>query len=684
MQFLLANSSWLWLVAFGAVPVLVHLFARSNPQKYRFSNTEFLQRIIKKTARMKKPQDWLILLLRTLAVLALLFAFLQPLLTSKGEIEVGKKTTVFIIDRSASMAAKDGNTDRFSLACQKAGELLKSATSDEANIIWMDSLPDGAFPQPGPNLDYLWDLLTRSEVSHEAGAPASAIQTAVSQLELVKGRRELVIISDFQSSAWEDFKIETPKGIDLVKVQVGEAALENLSLQSLFASPAEPVIGQDVTIIARVRNFSDTPSRTTLFLESGGSRQSKEINIPAWGEAETNFQTRFADAGLVPMTASIAGDNFPGDDARHTIVQVRDALQLISLAADDSPEAASLTRLASSLDWLEHRTSTTLPLPGSCDFLFVHKWAGTDIEALKNLANNGTTIFTKPALGLTNAALNSLFDLNLNSPADQIAPARNEGEEEGWRARISTKADPDTPAFVLFSSGEFGSPAAGLFQTRFALPPLPGLTHFLDYHDGTPALLSTSATGSAAPRFLWNLPLNSEETTWPAQGAFVPFVAELLLNARPGSSANALERLPGSQIAWIPGSGISPESLTLQTASGSTLETEIVMTGDGPRLLSKTPAMPGIFNWKMSNAIVHQQAVNFPSTESDLRLSNPDQIAGGEVVDATKLLRRAALGDGIPLWHWLIAAAIAFLLIESLVSLWRPKPASSRSSAPAA
>jgi len=682
MQFLLANSSWLWLLALGAVPILVHLFARSNPQKYRFSNTEFLQRIIKKTARMKKPQDWLVLLLRTLAVLALLFAFLQPLLTSKGEIKVGGKTTIFIIDRSASMAAKDGNTDRFSLACQKAGELLKSSTSDEANIIWMDALPDGIFPQPGPNLDYLRDLLTRAEVSHETASVASALQTAVSQLELIKGRREIVIISDFQSSAWEEFKIKTPKGIDLVKVQIGESALENLSLQSLFASPAEPVIGQDITVTVRVKNFSATPRRTTLFLESGGSRQSTEINIPAWGEAESNFQTRFSDAGLVPMTARIAGDSFPGDDSRHTIVQVRDSLQLVSLSPQDSPEAAALGRLAASLDWLEHRTSASIPVAGSCDYLFVHQWKGQEIEALENLAASGTTIFAKPSLGLTINALNQLFDLNLSDPSSQIAPAQNDGE--GWRARISTKSDPDAPAFALFSSGEFGSPAAGLFKTRFALPQVPGLTHFLDYHDGTPALLATSATGAAAPRFLWNLPLNPEETTWPAQSAFVPFTAELLLSSRANGTADQLEILPGSQIAWLPRGGLSPESLTLETTPGTPLETELIMTRDGPRLLSKTPAAPGIYHWKMSNAIVHQQAVNFPPTESDLRLANPDLISGGEVIDASKLLRRAALGDGIPLWHWLIAAALAFLLVESLVTLWKPKPAGSKSTAPAA
>jgi len=38
------------------------------------------------------------------------------------------------------------------------------------------------------------------------------------------------------------------------------------------------------------------------------------------------------------------------------------------------------------------------------------------------------------------------------------------------------------------------------------------------------------------------------------------------------------------------------------------------------------------------------------------------------------LLRRAALGDGIPLWPWFVGAAVMFLLLESLVSMWKPKP----------
>ena len=53
-------------------------------------------------------------------------------------------------------------------------------------------------------------------------------------------------------------------------------------------------------------------------------------------------------------------------------------------------------------------------------------------------------------------------------------------------------------------------------------------------------------------------------------------------------------------------------------------------------------------------------------------------IAGGEVIDATKLSRRAALGDGIPFWPWCLGIAITALIAEALLTLWKPKAATSQ------
>ena len=681
MQFFLANPAWLWLLSLAAVPLLVHLFARSNPPKYAFSNTEFLRRIIKKTARMRKPQDWLLLLLRTLAVLALLFVFLQPLLTSNSRTQGGKKTTIYLIDRSASMACKDGASSRFASACAKAAELLAADSADAANVIWIDAEPDALFPQPGPNIEYIRNALKRSDVHDELGALSAAVQLALSQLEQVQGERELVILSDFQSSAWKDFTLNLPSDIKVVKVKLGDEDVENVAVHELFASPASPVVGQDVLMVCRLRNYSATPRRTTLYLEYNGGRQSRDVEIPAWGEAEINFKTRFNQTGLLSINASIADDIFPADDRRHALVHVREALKWVSA----TPKKGSVhgqapdvfKRLSDSLDWLEYRDikAGELPTPGLADYLFIHAWDGKDIDKLHALSTAGTTLMVMPAVGCTLDACEKLMGLPVTGPSDAIPV----DSKQKLKAGISKKVEDNHPIFALFKSGEFGNPAAGVFYQRHRLPKEWSdsvlLLPLIDYQDGVPGIISTKKTSASAPILLWNLPIDSELSSWSGQSPFVPFMGELLLNSRAAYQGSRLEVMPGSALAWTPSDEISPTSVTLFNTADEALKITQKMTPQGVRLTSDSPAVPGVYQWKIGDGVAFQQVVNFPVTESDLRLMDPALIQGGEVVDTQSLLRRAALGDGIPLWPWFVAATILFLILESLVSTWKPKAA---------
>jgi len=677
MQFLLANPAWLWLLSLAVVPLLVHLFARSNPPKYAFSNTEFLRRIMKKTARMRKPQDWLLLLLRTLAVLALLFIFLQPLLTSDAPVQGGKKTTIYLIDRSASMACKDGASSRFAGACSKAVELLAADSSDAANVIWIDAEPDALFPQPGPNIEYIRNELKRSEVRDELGALSVAMQLATSQLEQVQGDRELVILSDFQSSAWKDFSLNVASDIKVVKVKIGDADVENVAVHELFATPSSPVVGQDVLMVCRLRNYSATPRRSTLYLEYNGGRQSRDVEIPAWGEAEINFKTQFSQAGLISINASIAEDVFPADDRRHALVKVREALKLVSVmpkkGSVHAEAPAVLKRLSGSLDWLEYREIKPgeLPAPGTVDYLFIHAWDGKEVEKLHALAAAGTTLMVQPAVGCAVDVCEKLMGVPVTGQSTAIPV----DSKQQLKAAISEKVGANQPIFALFQSGEFGNPVAGVFQSRlrFSKQWPESLLRLIDYQDGVPGLISTRKSDAVAPILLWNLPMSSKLSSWSGQTSFVPFMGELLLNSRAANQGRGHEVMPGSTLSWTPSDEVSPESVTLFDAAGQSQKTTIQMTSQGARLTSDSPAVPGIYQWKMGDGVAYQQVVNFPVTESDLRLMDPNLVQGGEVVDAKSLLRRAALGDGIPLWPWLVGLTVVFLLLESLVSMWKPK-----------
>jgi hypothetical protein len=251
------------------------------------------------------------------------------------------------------MAARHGAGSRFEIATAQAARFLDESRPSAANIVWIDAGPTAAFPEPGPNLAFLTDSLKQAAPRPEPGALAAAFDLALRQLAQVQGHRELVVFSDFQASAWKDFAPALPAGLEIRAFQTAAAPPPNLAVSRLLTQPPQPVAGQETTVLASVRNFSADPVRSQLTLDAGGSRQSRAIEIPAWGETETAFTIRPASAGPVPVTASVEADTFPGDDARHAVLRVRDAIRI-----DDSQAPnAVLEKVVAALPWLEKSTA---------------------------------------------------------------------------------------------------------------------------------------------------------------------------------------------------------------------------------------------------------------------------------------------------------------------------------------
>lgn len=660
MRLLFQHPALLGLLALAGLPVLVHLLSRARPPVYRFSNLEFLRRVLRTTTRLRRPHDWLLLILRTLALAALAAAFAGPFLISKSASLPGEKSTVLLlIDRSASMAAREGAGTRFDAACAQAVRFLDEAKPNHANLIWIDAEPDAAFPAPGPNLAFLTELLQQAKPHPESGALTAAFDLALRQFASIQGHRELVVISDFQATAWRDFAPKLPPDVVLRTHRVATAAPRNLAVSRLLPQPAEPVAGQDVTLLTRVQNFSADPVSTELTLDADGARQSQAINLPAWGEAEAAFVIRPAAAGPLPVTASIAADAFPLDDARHAVVQVRDSLQLALTTPTESPDARLLGKLATALTWLEiSKTPSPAKQP---DFRFISAWAGEAPADLRKSALGGTTLIVRPAPSCPLAAVRTLLNLPAN-PVD--GPLVLDTSPTAWTVIPA----PDHPVTQLFKSGDFGNPFAGTFRERLKLPATlvqSGLRLIASFADGVPAVFECPTEN--APILLWNLPFDLAKTDWPTQGPFLPLMAELFLRTRPRGSTEPAFSLPGTPVTWSSADPAHAGAITLLGPASAPLAVTESTVPDGSLWQSTTPASPGLYRWQISGQTIAFTAVNFPDSESDLRPLDATPAFGTLDASADALVRQAALAQGLPLWPWLVLLALFCLSVESLL-----------------
>jgi hypothetical protein len=651
------QQPWLFpLLALAGLPLLVHLLSRTRPPVYRFSNLEFLQRVVRRTARFRKPKDWLLLALRTLAVAALAAAFLGPLLLSKtGMLPGEKRTVILLVDRSASMAARDGAATRFEAAVLAAREALDSLRPDAANLVWTDATPAAVFPEPAPNRSFLAESLEQAGARPEPGALARAWELALRQCAVGTGRKELVVVSDFQSSAWKTFDATVPSDVNVRAISVADGDSPNVAVSSLVASPAEPVAGQETTVLCRVRNFSGEARRTTLSLDAGGSMQSRPVDLPAWGSAEAAFTVRCATAGLVTLTASLEDDAFPGDDRCHAVLRVRESLRMAVAAPPASPESKTARLLADALPWLDVIDSPDPANPPPCDILLVSAWKGGNPEKLRALAEQGTTLFVFPSAGFSADAIATLT----GTSAEGLITL--ETQPEGWQAMpVEGK-----PVFALFATGEFGNPLAGVTRQRPRLPDgVTGKGELLGrFADGAPALLAFPTT--AAPIVVSSLSLDPATSDWSSRPNFLPAFAELILHTRPKTAANPFTAEPGSFPAWSPADPSQASTLTLTDPGGNQVPLEEM---PGPVWRSPLPAVPGIYSWLVSGQAVHHTVVNFPESESDLRVLPEPPTFGATAKPRESLARAATLDHGMPLWPWLVALALLVLLIEPLVA----------------
>lgn len=329
-------------LAGASLPILVHFLTRPKPIQMPLSTIHLVADALAGRRSRDRLRDFLILLLRSLAMALLAIAIARPLMmgdAKPNDPPPADRIRVVLVDASGSMAAIEGASTRFDRARAAAVKELKFRSGLSANVLIASQDPGAIFQQPSANLTLLRQRLGEAVVSDAAMNVAAAIDEAGRQLSMTGGGespetdsgvvRELVIISDFQRTNWARAEFASlPDDVEVRLVPLGSKPLGNVAIADVRLS-ASATFGKPVSLAVDIANHSDNTRIVKCAAEIGMSSPTSEATIGPYETVTLSLPVQWADAGWQTGRVRLIDnqDARPIDDVYPLAVGVRSELR---------------------------------------------------------------------------------------------------------------------------------------------------------------------------------------------------------------------------------------------------------------------------------------------------------------------------------------------------------------------
>ncbi|MBI5059561.1 BatA domain-containing protein [candidate division KSB1 bacterium] len=349
------NSALLAALTLGLLPILIHLLNRQRYKDVDFPTLRFLRELQRQKMRQVKIRQILLLILRTLAVIFLVFALTRPVLKSAAGILPGadaRTSAVVIVDRSASMQTETPDGSRFRQVQSRAQEILAMlGDGDDAQIVWADETPERFPEQATGNIGLLRETIGDARVSERGGNLVSALQAARAILGQSQNlHKEVYLLSDFSASAWPEPLPQSailPDDVRLFLCPVGTDKASNVGIVEANVTSRIITPGRAVEVTFSARNTGNTEAADRIVSVYLGGRRVTQTRVTlAPGELKTS-RVKFVpeDPGdQVGYVTVEEADDFSSDNQRYFVLRVPARLR-VAVVGSDGP-ARELTALA--------------------------------------------------------------------------------------------------------------------------------------------------------------------------------------------------------------------------------------------------------------------------------------------------------------------------------------------------
>jgi len=369
------NPLLLWALPLAAVPIIIHLLNKRRFQTVRWAAMEFLLRAMKRNRRRLRMEHFIVLLLRTLAVLFLVFLVTRPQLTGGGLLGV-RTHHVVLLDDSASMAQRAGTTNVYEQARDQirtlATNFVDTRSGDLFTLVRASKAgaPDIAKQRVGPTLPRLvGEALSTHAVGDEVMDLAELLEAARRLAEATEeaGRTDYYLFTDFRHRDWlagdDTARTEVAAQLEamdqesehLVVQPLGSADSTNLAIVDVRRVNRLAVAGVRVTIAIDVVNRgldTSNPVELAVTVDQTSNVTQTVPELAPGQRISLEIDHTFHAPGHHGIVATLPTDKFPVDDSRSLALEVIDRSRVLIVDGDpgDDPERAESYYIAAALD----------------------------------------------------------------------------------------------------------------------------------------------------------------------------------------------------------------------------------------------------------------------------------------------------------------------------------------------
>ena len=529
------SPSILWGLLAISIPIIIHLISLRHTRDTEFSTLRFIKSLKHETIRHLRIKQWLLLLLRTIAILFLILMFARPLMTGTstgklaGDVE---SRAVIVVDNSASMAVLTDDGTLLDRAKSSLPAILQGLEGETTVELYQTNPPRKLFTGSHEESGLIIKRVNGIVQTNLADNLWSMIDSVLHTVEASEPNRECFIISDFQSapsfavdslipnSDWKYYCILQPK------------VENNISVSEVSVLSQIKLPNHLVKLNTRVGN--------------GGMTEKRNIPVELYlndervGQVVSHFQpSRFKDfmfqvypgkTGIINGKIVIPDDDFPLDNFRNFELVIPN--QIAVKVVGQSVEELFLLDLALSA------------ITGDTELLLLDRQVSDDVERLF-LSDIDILLLHNPA-NLSNSAIEDLQsflmsgggliwfvgnDLNQTDPVawpsllklpELIQTRRLDGESFFSTSIVEENHSLFTDLNINNMKEELPQ-VYGYNEVRLQMNHTP----LIKLNNGHPLLVESKAFGSSG--FVFTSPLNLRWNDLPVKGLLVPLLHRMLI-----------------------------------------------------------------------------------------------------------------------------------------------------------